>query len=368
MLSLMAVPTGGDQALYLHVTQRVLREMRIVQQRKGKRFNYAVFKQKLFRQNLNEAQLGLLQQRLEILESFMAKKHVKAAKLPEKKPANISLKPNQPMVENPVDSAAAPGESAVRDDGEDSWDDEDGEDVEDGGDGTTWTPQNGQLTIVDLSCPCVTPDMACSLFHVCLSLFLEQDPAAMGRVVALDEAHKYMSRSGASDALTQTLLETIRLQRHMGTRVIVSTQEPSVNPALLDLCSVTIVHRFTSPSWLATLRRHVAGMSSRGKLLMVASTSRDRGEEKEEEEEDFYDEDGTGLRSFGYLEPGSGLLSHIVQLAVGEALLFAPSAIVGVRKRVRGGSAYDVQRLAHGVLKVRIRNRTTADSGKSIMA
>jgi hypothetical protein len=45
------------------------------------------------------------------------------------------------------------------------------------------------LTIVDLSCPCVTPEGACALFNMALSLFLEQQ-TTVGRVVALDEAHK----------------------------------------------------------------------------------------------------------------------------------------------------------------------------------
>ena len=49
------------------------------------------------------------------------------------------------------------------------------------------------MTIVDLSCPCVSPETACSLFNICLSLFLEQS-ISCGRVVALDEAHKVSIR------------------------------------------------------------------------------------------------------------------------------------------------------------------------------
>jgi len=50
----------------------------------------------------------------------------------------------------------------------------------------------GTLTIVDLSCPCVTAESACALFNMCLSMFLEQ-PSTVGRIVALDEAHKVNS-------------------------------------------------------------------------------------------------------------------------------------------------------------------------------
>ena len=59
------------------------------------------------------------------------------------------------------------------------------------------------LTIVDLSCPCITAEAACSLFNICLGLFLEQ-PTSIGRVVALDEAHKVRDRTSraSGNALT----------------------------------------------------------------------------------------------------------------------------------------------------------------------
>ena len=42
---------------------------------------------------------------------------------------------------------------------------------------------------MDLSCPCISAETACSMFNTCLSIFLEQDMTT-GRVVVLDEAHK----------------------------------------------------------------------------------------------------------------------------------------------------------------------------------
>ena len=56
-----------------------------------------------------------------------------------------------------------------------------------------------------------------------------------------------MNSSAEASVFTDTLLSVVRLQRHMGVRVIVSTQEPTISTDLLNLCSVTIVHRFTSP-------------------------------------------------------------------------------------------------------------------------
>lgn len=60
--------------------------------------------------------------------------------------------------------------------------------------------QPSQLTIVDLSCPCISPDTACSLFNVCFGIFMEQD-TEIGRVVALDEAHKVRAYSTSSRLL-----------------------------------------------------------------------------------------------------------------------------------------------------------------------
>ena len=198
--------------------------------------------------------------------------------------------------------------------------------------------------------------MACSLFNICLSLFLEQS-SSVGRVVALDEAHKYMNESSDSTALTESLLATIRLQRHLGARVFISTQEPTISPKLLDLCSVTIVHRFTSPDWLRTLQKHLAGVSSASKMLRQVED-----EDGSASSVDDSSDDGVEPLMLGSSNPTLELFSWIVRLRIGEAFVFAPSAVIGVD---RSG---EVKRLGHGALKVRIRNRVTEDGGKSVMA
>ena len=219
---------------------------------------------------------------------------------------------------------------------------------------------------MDLSCPCVTPEMACAMFNMCLDLFLEQD-SKIGRIVALDEAHKYMTDSGESLTLTESLLSAIRLQRHLGTRVIISTQEPTISPRLLDLCTVTIVHKFTSPEWLRTLKKHLAGAS------LITKTD-DADTDGNASDTDVAPMDDLDIK----------LLSKIIALNTGEALLFCPSALIGV-KRTRGtaskkqtkgvalnGTAATAPvrttRLGHGILKIRIRKRVTSDGGKSILA
>ena len=132
-----------------------------------------------------------------------------------------------------------------------------------------------------------------------------------------------MTDTPASKALTESLLSVIRQQRHFGVRVIISTQEPTVSPRLMDLCSMTVVHRFTSPEWFNVLRRHIS-----------------MSHEKNDSEE---------------------LFKRILNLRVGEALLFVPSALL---MRADRGSP---SRLGSDLLQAKVRKRFTWDGGKSIV-
>ncbi|KAM0126316.1 hypothetical protein ACHAO1_010128 [Botrytis cinerea] len=317
MLDLMAVSQDdGPMPLYLHMVSRILREMRIEQQEAETSFDYQSFKLRLMDTGMTPAQLGPLNQRLDTLESFMLKAQTGA---------------DQPYIRKVGSQGKGKGKgkgSAV------------------GKSGNNWTPKPGCLTIVDLSCPCVTPEGACSLFNICLSIFLEQS-TDIGRIIALDEAHKYMNASAEASTLTNTLLSTVRLQRHLGARVIISTQEPTISHSLLDLSSVVIVHRFTSPEWLKSLKLHLAG---------AASNSLD-GE----------DTDSSDLVSSREKSDGAKrLFAEIVQLRVGEALLFSPSAMIDAEVDCNGTVA--LRRLGDSFLKIRIRMRLTTDGGKSVIA
>ncbi|CAG9977974.1 unnamed protein product [Clonostachys byssicola] len=388
MLGLMAVHTGkdGGMPLYLYVLNRILRDLRIEQQRSGLAFNYGKFKATIAKEAMLDSQLLPLQQRLETLESFMVKDQAPQYKLGMKK--KQSQKQSHKSQQSSVD----------------------GEDV---AKGNIWFPKPGQLTIVDLSCPCITAELACSLFGICLSLFLEQS-LDIGRIVALDEAHKFMNDSAECASLTEGLLRTIREQRHLAARVIISTQEPTISTKLLDLCSMTIVHRFTSPEWLLALKKHLAGASKHTKAdadgLSEATWSEDAVVRP------------LVLKGDDYM---SALFSQIVKLRTGEALVFAPSAVIDVDynacdetvddevvnedsqevlepaddtgakiyaesdiasspKSSAGDDAesaaddvYDSdeseyfpspKKLGDGVLKLRIRMRVTADGGRSVMA
>ena len=139
-----------------------------------------------------------------------------------------------------------------------------------------------------------------------------------------------MTATSSSTQLTESLLSVIRQQRHLATRVIIATQEPTISPALLDLSSMTIVHRFTSPSWLAALKSHLAGISVEGE-----TSKRDIAE----------------------------VFKNIVKLEAGQALLFSPSAMTG--GHVDG---LWMQKLGVAYLRIGVRGRLTADGGRSIMA
>jgi DNA helicase HerA-like ATPase len=97
----------------------------------------------------------------------------------------------------------------------------------------------------------MTADEACGVFQVLLEQFRSKDLKGVGKVVAFDEAHKYLSHSGPGCVeLSNAIVDSVRLMRHDGLRVLISTQSPTtMPPELLELASVTILHRFQSAEW-----------------------------------------------------------------------------------------------------------------------
>jgi hypothetical protein len=150
---------------------------------------------------------------------------------------------------------------------------------------------------------------------------------------------KFMRESPAAQKLTESLITAVRLQRHLACRVIIATQEPTISSRLLDLCSFTLVHRFTSPDWLKVLKNHLAAVS------LETSTRTDSD----------------------ILER---ILIQIINLNAGEALLFAPSAILDVENVAGQGETtrWRLGKLGISYLKVRVRRRLTSDGGRSVLA
>lgn len=149
-----------------------------------------------------------------------------------------------------------------------------------------------------------------------------------------DPPFKFMTGTVSSSAFTESLLSVIRQQRHLATRVIIATQEPTKFPSLLDLSSMTIVHGSTSPAWREALRSHLAAVSSRGEA------------------------------SKGSVQD---IFNQIVELNTGQAFIFSPSAMLGVDDQNDNGGPR-MLKLGTQYIKVQIRDRTTADGGRSILA
>lgn len=123
-------------------------------------------------------------------------------------------------------------------------------------------------------------------------------------------------------SLNETLLHTIRLQRHCGARVIISTQEPTLLTDLISLCSVTVIHRFSSPEWFLAIKRHIPITA----------------------------------------EDGDSLMRKIESLKTGNAIVYSSNAILG---RDEGGEfIMGTSRM----ITVSIRKRITSDGGRPVLA
>ncbi|PCH41311.1 hypothetical protein WOLCODRAFT_89215 [Wolfiporia cocos MD-104 SS10] len=271
ILSMMAVGSSDAAPLYMHTVLSILRDL-------GERFTYSAFKNKLSQCNadFNPAQKAGLKQRMALLEEF-------------------------------VDSSPTADKTRFAE---------------------------GQLTIIDMSDPYVDPAAACSLFEIITRLFVRAD-VRTGKVLVVDEAHKYLRANKGNSGLTRALLSLIRQQRHLAMRVVISTQEPTVvPPVLLDLCGVTILHRFSSPSWFTHLIKHVSADIS----------------------EEAFDK--------------------VVRLRTGEAMVFAPAGLWLLSDALSlGGSGSEtmsvdnkrVMQFGRRYLLVKSRQRVTADGGASIL-
>jgi len=118
----------------------------------------------------------------------------------------------------------------------------------------------GRTVIVDLRDEWVEKDEALGLFVVMLRIFAATrfEGREFNKLVVFDEAHKYISESD----LVSQVVETIREMRHQATSVIIASQDPlSVPRAIIELTSVLILHRMTSPQWLKHLRSAIVALN-----------------------------------------------------------------------------------------------------------
>ncbi|KAG6847448.1 hypothetical protein H0H93_008056, partial [Arthromyces matolae] len=263
-LSMMAVGSSDSTPLYIQVILTILRDL-------GENYTYQSFMNQLdtHKKSFNPGQLSGLTQRMSLLTSFLKGKGSRG---------NSS---------NSSRFAA------------------------------------GRLTIIDLSDPFIDPASACGLFEIITRLFVRAD-VGTGKVLLVDEAHKYLSPNQSS-GLTKALLTLTRQQRHLSMRVVISTQEPTVvPPVLLDLCTVMILHRFSSPSWYNHVVKHVSA--------------------------DFEDSDA---------------FDKVVKLQTGQAVVLAPSGLGTFTSSI--GNEKMLDRFGRRYLVMKTRRRVTRDGGSSLL-
>ncbi|KEQ74245.1 hypothetical protein M436DRAFT_71698 [Aureobasidium namibiae CBS 147.97] len=249
MHRLMAFQEGETTIpLYMEVIMRILREMAIT----GAPFSYSTFKANLDNEGLQPGQKVMMEMRLNLLESFLDPSCVKGTNRSSRRTDDL------------------------------------------------FTTSPGTLTIVDLSDPFLDSSTTCTLFSILLDIFLASRPAS-GLLVCLDEAHKFMKNTPAAETLTENLLTVIREQRHNACRIVIATQEPTISPKLLDLCSMT------------------------------------------------------------FKEGAAALFEKIIELDVGESLLFAPSAVFEEQEG-------KVVKLGVPCFKSKTRKRLGVDGGQSVLA
>lgn len=143
----------------------------------------------------------------------------------------------------------------------------------------------GRTVIVDLRDEWIEKDEALGLFVVMLRIFAATkfEGREFNKLVVFDEAHKYITES---DLIGQ-VVETIREMRHQATTVVIASQDPlSVPRPVIELTSILLLHRMTSPQWLKHLRSALAALDgieeghltalSPGEALVWAQRSTDK--------------------------------------------------------------------------------------------
>ncbi|KAJ7165756.1 hypothetical protein C8R46DRAFT_899970 [Mycena filopes] len=261
MLALMGCDDLERIPLYMHIVLHIIRDMGV------DGFSYLEFKRRVAAEQLDEKQRAMINLRLDLLDEFV-------------RPSGVV-----------IDSYFTAG----------------------------------GLVLVDLTDPFLDSITATVLFDIVLGTFT-QWKTACGKLSSTKptNSHKYLVNSDSA-RLNRSLTNIIRLQRHLATRVVIATQEPTVVPStILDLAAVIVCHRFSSPTWAAHLAKHVSSAGS--------------GKAEEWQKE-------------------------VMLLATGDALVFAPAAAVAVG--VNGG---EVELLGREHLTLRVRPRLTLDGGASLLA
>jgi hypothetical protein len=145
-----------------------------------------------------------------------------------------------------------------------------------------------------------------------------------------------MTDTPASKALTESLLSLVGQQRHYGARVLIRPKsQPSTSPRLIDLCTITVIHCFSSPEWMNVLKKQISVLKN------------DKANDSE-----------------------NSICNQILRLKTGEALVFASSAVVrpsAINDEMTEAGEQNWTTAAKKLIHTRIRKWVTWDGGASIV-
>lgn len=200
--------SDGAIPLYMAGLMDILRRY----QRRGGLPPFAVFKREVEGQFKTPSQSGPLGQRMRLLESMVAESELNMR--------DLGLGLGSADAGASLDAVMAPG----------------------------------VLAVADMTDPLLSGSEAAGVFEVLVEQFRTIHMPGVGKLLAVDEAHKFMVGE-KNDGLSNALVNVARLMRHDGIRLAVSTQSPkALAPELLELVTVAVLHRFHSGDWLAYLK------------------------------------------------------------------------------------------------------------------
>jgi len=128
----------------------------------------------------------------------------------------------------------------------------------------------GRLIIVDLRDEFIDKDEALGLFVVMLNIFsgvTNVNGKAFNKFIVFDEAHKYMNNKDLVDSITTA----IREMRHKGVSVMIASQDPMSLPTeIIELSSIVVMHRFSSPAWVKHVQKAITALQTLTPMEMSA--------------------------------------------------------------------------------------------------
>ena len=131
----------------------------------------------------------------------------------------------------------------------------------------------GRLIIVDLRDEFIEKNEALGLFVVMLNIFAsvkDIDGKQFNKFIVFDEAHKYMNDKDLVGSITTA----IREMRHKGVSIMIASQDPMSLPSeIIELSSIVIMHKFSSPAWVKHVQKAITALQTLTPMAMSSLTS-----------------------------------------------------------------------------------------------